>query len=72
MEFLVGLPRTSTRHDAIWIVVDILTNSAHCLPIRSTYALDKLAQIYVKEIVCLHGIPSHIILDRDPKFNSRF
>ncbi|KAL0411021.1 UNVERIFIED_CONTAM: Transposon Ty3-G Gag-Pol polyprotein [Sesamum latifolium] len=50
MDFVVGLPRTLTKHDAIWVVVDRLTKSAHFLPIRQGDSLDKLAELYVAEI----------------------
>ena len=72
MDFMMGLPRTSTRYDAIWIIVDRLTRSAHFLPIRANYPMEKLAQPYIQEIVRLYGIPSTIISDRDPRFTSRF
>ncbi|KAL0311461.1 UNVERIFIED_CONTAM: Transposon Ty3-G Gag-Pol polyprotein [Sesamum angustifolium] len=55
MDFVVGLPRTLRKHDAIWVIVDRLTKSAHFLPIRLGDSLDKLAELYVSEIVRLHG-----------------
>ena len=72
MDFVVGLPRTKTNHDAIWVIVDRLTKSAHFLPIKETYTVDRLVEIYIKEIVVRHGVPVAIVSDRDPKFNSRF
>ena len=69
---MVGLPVTGRKHDSVWVVVDRLTKSAHFLPVRTDYSLDKLAEIYIKEIVRLHGIQISIILDRDPRFTSRF
>ncbi|GJX22549.1 putative nucleotidyltransferase, ribonuclease H [Tanacetum coccineum] len=60
------------RHDAIWVVVDRLTKSAHFLPIRKNYGISKLAEIFRQEIVRLHGTPTSIVSDRDPKFTSRF
>ena len=69
---MAELPLTRRKHDSIWVVVDRLTKSAHFLPIRTNYSLDKLAKIYIKEIVWLHGIPKSIISDRDPRFTSRF
>nr|GFD09841.1 Gag protease polyprotein [Tanacetum cinerariifolium] len=67
-----GLPRTQRRHDAIWVVVDRLTKSAHFLPIRKDYSVSRLAEIFQQEIVQLHGTPSAIVSDRDPRFASRF
>ncbi|KAL2226202.1 UNVERIFIED_CONTAM: Transposon Tf2-12 polyprotein [Sesamum indicum] len=72
MDFVVGLPRTFKKHDAIWVIVDRLTKSAHFLPVRITDSLDKLAGLYISEIVRLHGIPISIVSDRDPRFTSRF
>ena len=72
MDFLVGLPLTERKHDSVWVVVDQLTNSAHFLPVRIDYSFDKLAELYIKEIVRLHGISVSIISDRDPRFTSRF
>ncbi|KZV53065.1 hypothetical protein F511_03978 [Dorcoceras hygrometricum] len=72
MDFVVGLPRTVHGFNAIWVIVDRLTKSAHFLPVKTTYDLSKYAELYVKEIVRLHGIPSSIVSDRDPRFTSRF
>ncbi|KAL0354326.1 UNVERIFIED_CONTAM: Retrovirus-related Pol polyprotein from transposon [Sesamum angustifolium] len=72
MDFIVGLPHMFRKHDAIWMVVDRLTKSAHFLPIRQNDSLDKLAELYVSEIVRLHGIPTSIVSDRDPRFTSHF
>ena len=72
MDFVTGLPRTQRQHDAIWVIVDRLTKSAHFLPINVEDSLEKLAQLYVDEIVRLHGVPVSIVSDRDPRFTSRF
>ena len=70
--FCSGLPLTGRKHDLVWVVVDRLTKSAHFLPVRTNYSLDKLAELYVKEIVRFHGIPISIISEQDPRFTSRF
>ena len=72
MDFVVGLPRTPKGYNAIWVIVDRLTKSAHFLPVRTTYSMDRYAQLYVKEIVRLHGVPVSIVSDRDPRFTSKF
>nr|GFC18358.1 putative reverse transcriptase domain-containing protein [Tanacetum cinerariifolium] len=72
MDFVTGLPRTQRRHDAIWVVVDHLTKSAHFLSIRKDYSVSRLADIFQQEIVRLHGTPSAIVSDRDPRFTSCF
>ena len=53
MDFVVGLPRCRSGHDTIWVIIDRLTKSAHFLPIRNSDSLDKLAQLYVREIIRL-------------------
>ena len=72
MDFVVGLPVTRRKHDSVWVVVDRLTKSAYFLPVRIDYSLDKLAKLYIKEIVRLHGIPMAIISDRDLRFTLIF
>ncbi|XP_061367196.1 uncharacterized protein LOC133310303 [Gastrolobium bilobum] len=72
MDFVVGFPRTQARFDSIWVIVNRLTKFAHFLPVRVNFSMEKLAKLYVDEIVRLHGIPVSIVSDRDPKFISRF
>ena len=72
MDFVTSLPRTQRQHDVIWVIVDRLTKSAHFLPVNVEDSLEKFAQLYVDEIVRLHGVPASIISDRDPRFTSRF
>ncbi|KAA3484026.1 DNA/RNA polymerases superfamily protein [Gossypium australe] len=72
MDFVTGLPLTPSKKDAVWVVIDRLTKSAHFIPIRVDYSFDKLANLYISEIVRLHGVPLSILSDRDPRFTSRF
>ncbi|KAG8503560.1 hypothetical protein CXB51_001543 [Gossypium anomalum] len=72
MDFVSGLPLTPSKKDSIWVIVDRLTESAHFIPVRINFSLQKLAKLYVSEIVRLHGVPVSIISDRDPRFTSRF
>ena len=72
MDFVVGLPHCKNGYDAIWVIVDRLTKSAHFLPMKNSDSIEKLAELYVKEIVRLHGTPVSIVSDRDPRFTSRF
>nr|GEY34726.1 putative reverse transcriptase domain-containing protein [Tanacetum cinerariifolium] len=62
---------SSSGYDAIWVIVDRLTKSAHFLPIRENYKTEKLARIYINEIVARHGVPVSIISDRDGRFRCR-
>ncbi|GJY58954.1 putative reverse transcriptase domain-containing protein [Tanacetum coccineum] len=72
MHFIVKLPRTSSGHDAIWVIVDRLTKSVHFLAVREDFKTEKLARLYINEIVARHGVPVSIISDRDSHFTSRF
>nr|GEW32856.1 putative reverse transcriptase domain-containing protein [Tanacetum cinerariifolium] len=72
MDFVTKLPRTSSGHDIIWVIVDRLTKSAHFLPVRKDYKMERLARLYLNEIVSRHGVPISIISDRDSQFTSRF
>ena len=72
MDFMTGLPWTQRQHDALWVKVDRLTKSAHFLPVNVKDSLEKLAQLYVDEIVRLHEVLVLIVSDRDPRFTSRF
>nr|GEW51454.1 transposon Ty3-I Gag-Pol polyprotein [Tanacetum cinerariifolium] len=72
MDFVTGFPRTFKKNDAIWVVVDRLTKSAHLLPIQQGYSVSKLAEIFQQEIIRLHGTPTSIVFDRDSRFTSQF
>ncbi|GKG21074.1 putative reverse transcriptase domain-containing protein, partial [Tanacetum coccineum] len=71
MDFVTELPRTSSGHDTIWVIVDRLTKSAHFLPMREDYKMDGLARLCLNEIIARHGVPISIISDRDSHFTSR-
>nr|GEY89036.1 putative reverse transcriptase domain-containing protein [Tanacetum cinerariifolium] len=70
--FVTKLPRTSSGYDTIWVIVDRLTKSAYFLPMREDYKIDRLARLYLNEIVVRHGVPISIISDRDSRFTSSF
>ena len=72
MDFIDGLPRTRKGNESIWVIVDRLTKSAHFIPVKSSRTASSLAEIYMREIVRLHGVPSSIVCDRDPIFTSKF
>nr|GEU92061.1 putative reverse transcriptase domain-containing protein [Tanacetum cinerariifolium] len=71
MDFVTKLPRTSSGHDTIWVIVKRLTKSAHFLPMREDYKMDRLARLYLNEIVSRHGVPISIISNHDSRFTSR-
>nr|GEW04384.1 hypothetical protein [Tanacetum cinerariifolium] len=72
MDFVTKLPRTGSGHDTIWVIMDRLTKSAHFLPIREDYKMDRLSRLYLNEIVSRHGVSILIIYNCDSRFTSRF
>ncbi|KAK9055581.1 hypothetical protein SSX86_026665 [Deinandra increscens subsp. villosa] len=72
MDLLTKLPKTAKGFDAIWVVVDRLTKSAHFIPIREKYSSKRMATVYINEIVSRHGVPVSIVSDRDTRFTSKF
>ncbi|GJX82064.1 putative reverse transcriptase domain-containing protein, partial [Tanacetum coccineum] len=72
IDFMTKFPRTSSGHDTIWVIMDRLTKSAHFLPMRKDYKLERLARLYLNEIVARHGVPISIISDRNSRFTLRF
>jgi hypothetical protein len=72
MDFIVGLPLTARRHDSIFVVVDTLTKSAHCILVRTMYQAPDIARVFINDIVRLHGMPKRIITDRGSVFTRRF
>ncbi|GJW97769.1 putative reverse transcriptase domain-containing protein [Tanacetum coccineum] len=72
MDFLTKLPKTSNGYDTIWVIVDCLTKFAHFLSMRDNDSMDKLAKLYLKEVVTRHGIPVSIMCDCDGRFTLGF
>ena len=72
IDFVTHLPRTSLKHDAVWVIVDWITKSAHFLVVRMTFTLEEFCKLYIREIVRLHGVPVSIVSDRDPRFTAQF
>ncbi|GJW68073.1 putative reverse transcriptase domain-containing protein [Tanacetum coccineum] len=72
MDFITKLLKSSQGYDTIWVIVYQLTKSAIFIPIWETGPIEKLARMYLKEVVTRHGIPVSIICDRDPRFASNF
>ncbi|GKE95355.1 reverse transcriptase domain-containing protein [Tanacetum coccineum] len=72
MDFVSGLPRMPSGYDTVWVIVDQLTKSAHFLPMKKMDSIEKLTQLYLKEIMCRHGVPFSIISDRDSHLTFNF
>ncbi|GKD95745.1 putative reverse transcriptase domain-containing protein [Tanacetum coccineum] len=72
MDFVSKLPKSSSGYDTIWVIVDRLTKSAHFLLMKEMDSMERLTQLYLKEIFYRHGVPVSIISDRESSFTSRF
>ena len=72
MGFVTHFPLTPQRHDAVWVIVDRLTKSVHFIAVRMTFTLERFCQLYIREIVLLHGVPLSIVSDRYPRFTEHF
>ncbi|GKF32626.1 reverse transcriptase domain-containing protein, partial [Tanacetum coccineum] len=72
MDFVMKLPKSSQGCDTIWMIVDRLTKSVILVPMRETNPMEKLARMYLKEVVIRHGMPISIICDRDSRFALNF
>jgi hypothetical protein len=68
MEFITKLPRNNKQHDSIMVVVENITKDAHFILVKITHKETNIANIYLKEITKLHGMPKTIVSDRDPNF----
>ncbi|KAK8949163.1 hypothetical protein KSP39_PZI006059 [Platanthera zijinensis] len=72
MDFITGLPRSPRGFDSVWVIVDRLTKCAHFVPYKIDYPMKKITELYLDEVVRLHGVPVSIISDRDSRYTSRF
>ncbi|GJP31953.1 hypothetical protein CLOM_g16451, partial [Closterium sp. NIES-68] len=72
LDFITGLPPTSSGHDAILVVIDKFSKMGHFIPTHTTARTEETAQLFVRYIISQHGIPTTLISDRDPKFTSKF
>ena len=72
LDFITRLPKNQKQNDSIMVVVDKLRKEAHFIPVKTTHKDANIADIFMKEIFRLHGIPKVIISDIDPKFTCNF
>lgn len=71
LDFIEDLP-CSQGKNAILVVVDRLSKSAHFMALSHPYSAKIVAEKFIEGVVKLHGMPKSIISDRDPIFISRF
>jgi hypothetical protein len=72
MDFIVQLPMSDNKHDAILVVVDKFSKFAHFIPTTSNVSAPEAATLIFDNVVRLHGLPQTIISDRDSRFTSTF
>ena len=72
MDFITKLPNTTRDVDFIWVIIDRLTKTVHFIPIFESISTEKLADIFVREVVVRHGVPVFVVSDHDVRFTSRF
>lgn len=72
MDFVVGLPLTQRQYDSIWVIDHRMTKSVHFIPIKVSFLLEDYVELYIKEIVRMHGVPFTIISDRGTQYTSHF
>ena len=72
MDFIMKLPMTVRDVDVIWVIVDRLTKSVHFHAISESSSVERLVEIYVREVVTRHVVSKSIVSDQDVRFTSRF
>lgn len=72
IDFIVSLPHSPKGYNFIWVIMDRMTKVAHFLSVKTSYGVAKYAQLYLEEILRLHGAPLSIILNRGSQFTSCF
>ncbi|GJP60934.1 hypothetical protein CLOP_g18151, partial [Closterium sp. NIES-67] len=72
LDFITGLPPTTSSHDAILVIIDKFSKMGHFIPTHTTARTEETTQLFVWYIISQHGIPTTLISDRDPKFTSKF
>jgi hypothetical protein len=72
MDLITGLPTSTKQNDAIMVVVDKLSESTHFILVKLTCKEIDIANVFMKDIFRLHGMPKEIVSDRDTIFTSNF
>ena len=72
MDFITKLSRTAKGFEAIWVIVDRLTKGDHFLAIRASSSAEKLADLYICDIVSHHGVSVSIVSVHNVQLTSHF
>ncbi len=72
MDFITSFSRTVREHDSSMVIVDRLKKVAHFIPVKSTFSASDVAQVFIRYVIRLHGVPKKTVSDRDAKFTSKF
>jgi RNase H-like domain found in reverse transcriptase/Reverse transcriptase (RNA-dependent DNA polymerase)/Integrase zinc binding domain/Chromo (CHRromatin Organisation MOdifier) domain/Aspartyl protease len=72
MDFITDLPKTTNKNDAILVVVDRLTKMTHFIPCAISCTAQQACDLFIQNVIRLHGCPSSIVVDRDPRWRSSF
>lgn len=71
MDFIEGLPRSSAAN-CIMVIIDGFSKFAHFVPLLHPFSAQQVAQLFLDNVYRLHGMPTHIVSDRDRIFTSTF
>ncbi|GJP43512.1 hypothetical protein CLOM_g2963 [Closterium sp. NIES-68] len=70
LDFITGLPTTTSGLDAILVVIDKFSKMGHVIPTHTTARTEETTRVFVRYIISQYGIPTTLISNRDPKFTS--